>query len=113
MILSKRRKDKNFRENGGMVLKHQRVRIFSEAELTKATNSYDDDKKLGEGGFGSVYKGVLADNTVVAVKKSKGVDKAQMNEDFQHEICVVSQVNHKNVVKLLFLCCFFAISLKL
>jgi len=113
MILSKRRKDKNFRENGGTVLKHQRVRIFSEAKLTKATNNYDDDKKLGEGGFGSVYKGVLADNTVVAVKKSKGVDKAQMNEDFQHEICVVSQVNHKNVVKLLFLCCFFAISLKL
>jgi serine/threonine protein kinase len=104
MILSKRRKDKNFRENGGTVLKHQRVRIFSEAELTKATNNYDDDKKLGEGGFGSVYKGVLADNTVVAVKKSKGVDKAQMNEDFQHEICVVSQVNHKNVVKLLGLC---------
>nr|XP_034887656.1 wall-associated receptor kinase 3-like [Populus alba] len=104
MILSKRRKDKNFRENGGTVLKHQRVRIFSEAELTKATNNYDDDKKIGEGGFGSVYKGVLADNTVVAVKKSKGVDKAQMNEDFQHEICVVSQVNHKNVVKLLGLC---------
>ncbi|KAJ6906615.1 Wall-associated receptor kinase 2 [Populus alba x Populus x berolinensis] len=68
MILSKRRKDKNFRENGGTVLKHQRVRIFSEAELTKATNNYDDDKKIGEGGFGSVYKGVLADNTVVAVK---------------------------------------------
>ncbi|KAL9333021.1 hypothetical protein Peur_073160 [Populus x canadensis] len=104
MILSKRRKDKNFRENGGTVLKHQRVRIFSEAELTKATNNYDDDKKLGEGGFGSVYKGVLADRTVVAVKKSKGMDKAQMNEDFQHEICVVSQVNHKNVVKLLGLC---------
>ncbi|XP_011043920.1 PREDICTED: wall-associated receptor kinase 5-like [Populus euphratica] len=73
MILSKRRKDKNFRENGGTVLKHQRVRIFSEAELTKATTNYDDDKKIGEGGFGSVYKGVLADNTVVAVKKSKGV----------------------------------------
>ncbi|KAG6761827.1 hypothetical protein POTOM_035064 [Populus tomentosa] len=103
MILSKRRKDKNLRENGGTVLKNQRVRIFCEAELTKATDNYDDDKKLGEGGFGSVYKGVLSDNTVVAVKKSKGVDKAQMNEDFQ-EICIVSQVNHKNVVKLLGLC---------
>ncbi|KAG5239271.1 wall-associated receptor kinase [Salix suchowensis] len=104
IIFRKKRKDKNFRENGGTVLKHQRVRIFSEAELTKATRNYDDDKKIGEGGFGSVYKGVLADGTVVAVKKSKGVDKSQMNEDFQHEICVVSQVNHKNVVKLLGLC---------
>ncbi|KAJ6386255.1 hypothetical protein OIU77_029262 [Salix suchowensis] len=104
IIFRKKRKDKNFRENGGTVLKHQRVRIFSEAELTKATSNYDDGKKIGEGGFGSVYKGVLADGTVVAVKKSKGVDKSQMNEDFQHEICVVSQVNHKNVVKLLGLC---------
>ncbi|KAJ6311029.1 hypothetical protein OIU76_015701 [Salix suchowensis] len=104
IIFRKIRKDKNFRENGGTVLKHQRVRIFSEADLTKATNNYDDGKKIGEGGFGSVYKGVLADGTVVAVKKSKGVDKSQMNEDFQHEICVVSQVNHKNVVKLLGLC---------
>ena len=40
-----------------MVLKHQRVRIFSEAELEKATKNYDDDQKLGEGGFGSVYRG--------------------------------------------------------
>ncbi|KAF9676305.1 hypothetical protein SADUNF_Sadunf09G0125000 [Salix dunnii] len=48
IIFRKIRKDKNFRENGGAVLKHQRVRIFSEAELTKATNNYDDDKKIGE-----------------------------------------------------------------
>jgi len=54
IILRKLRKDKNFRENGGMVLKHQRVRIFSEAELAKATENYNDHKKLGEGGFGCV-----------------------------------------------------------
>ena len=41
---------------------------------------------------------------MVAVKKSKGVDKAQMNEEFQKEMSIVSQVNHKNVVKLLGLC---------
>jgi serine/threonine protein kinase len=104
MMCKKRTKDKNFRENGGMVLKHQRVRIFSEAELEKATKNYDDDQKLEEGGFGSVYKGILADDVQVAVKKFKGVDKAQMNEEFQKEMGVVSQVNHKNVVKLLGLC---------
>ncbi|KAJ6365506.1 hypothetical protein OIU76_030310 [Salix suchowensis] len=101
---TKRRKEKNFKENGGKFLKNQRVRIFSEAELVKATNNYADDQKLGEGGFGSVYKGVLTDNTLVAVKKSKGVDKAKMNEEFQMEMSIVSQVNHKNVVKLLGLC---------
>ena len=104
MICTKRKKEKNFQENGGKFLKNQRVRIFSEAELVKATNNYADDRKLGEGSFGSVYKGVLTDNTVVAVKKSKGVDKAQMNEEFQKEMSIVSQVNHKNVVKLLGLC---------
>ncbi|XP_034928816.1 wall-associated receptor kinase 2 [Populus alba] len=104
MICTKRIKEKNFQENGGKILKNQRVRIFSEAELVKATNNYADDRKLGEGGFGSVYSGALTDNTVVAVKKSKGVDKAQMNEEFQKEMSIVSQVNHKNVVKLLGLC---------
>nr|XP_034928831.1 wall-associated receptor kinase 2-like [Populus alba] len=104
MVCKKRKKYRNFKENGGMVLKHQRVRIFSEAELEKATKNYDDDQKLGEGGFGSVYRGVLADDVQVAVKKFKGVDKAQMNEEFQKEMGVVSQVNHKNVVKLLGLC---------
>uniref|UniRef100_A0A6N2LVW9 Protein kinase domain-containing protein n=1 Tax=Salix viminalis TaxID=40686 RepID=A0A6N2LVW9_SALVM len=104
MMCKKREKEKNFRKHGGIVLKHQRVRIFSEAELEKATKNYADDQKLGEGGFGSVYKGVLIDNTLVAVKKFKGVDKAQMNEEFQKEMGVISQVNHRNVVKLLGLC---------
>ncbi|GLT72257.1 hypothetical protein SLA2020_442080 [Shorea laevis] len=104
ILCRKRKKEKYFRDNGGMILKHQRIRIFSEAELVKATNNYDRSLFLGEGGFGSVYKGVLGDNILVAVKKAKDVDKARMNQEFQHEIGVVSQVNHKNVVKLLGLC---------
>ncbi|XP_038706705.1 wall-associated receptor kinase 2-like [Tripterygium wilfordii] len=104
VIFKRRRKEKNFLDNGGKLLKHQRVRIFSEAELLKATNNYDKSRFLGEGGFGSVYRGILADNIEVAVKKPKGVDKAQVNEESQQEISIVSQVNHKNVVKLLGLC---------
>ncbi|GKU98219.1 hypothetical protein SLEP1_g11251 [Rubroshorea leprosula] len=104
IICQKRKKEKYFRENGGMILKHQRIRIFSEAELIKATNNYDTSQFLGEGGFGSVYKAVVADNIEVAVKKAKEVDKARINQEFQHEIGIVSQVNHKNVVKLLGLC---------
>ncbi|XP_038718704.1 wall-associated receptor kinase 2-like [Tripterygium wilfordii] len=103
-LFKRSRKEKNFLDNGGKFLKNQRVRIFSEAELAKATNHYDKSRFLGEGGFGSVYRGILADNIEVAVKKSKGVDKAQVNEESQHEISIVSQVNHKNVVKLLGLC---------
>jgi len=72
--------------DGGMVLKHKRERIYSESEVAEATNNYDDQQKLGQGSFGSVYKGVLPYYTQLGVKKFKGVDKAQMNEEFQHEI---------------------------
>ncbi|KAJ4724649.1 putative Kinase [Melia azedarach] len=102
-----RRKERNFLRNGGMILKHQRVRIFSEAELSKATKNYDKSRFLGEGGFGSVYRGVLSDdnNTQVAVKKPKEVDNMfQIDQEFEHELGIVFQVNHKNVVKILGLC---------
>ena len=52
-------------------------------EVAKATNNYDNHQKLGQGGFGCVYR-VLPYYTQLAVKKFKGVDKAQMNEEFQH-----------------------------
>ncbi|KAJ8767937.1 hypothetical protein K2173_020877 [Erythroxylum novogranatense] len=104
VICRKRTKQRNFFKNGGMLLKHQRVRIFSEAELAKATKSYATDHFLGKGGFGSVYKGILPDNTLVAVKKPRDFDKIKIDEEFQHEINIVSQVNHINVVRLLGLC---------
>ncbi|XP_031264719.1 wall-associated receptor kinase 5-like [Pistacia vera] len=104
IAFKQKKKERNFFKNGGMILKNQRVRIFSEAELAKATENYDNSQFLGEGGFGFVYKGVLPDKTQVAVKKSKEVDKTQINQEFQREIGIVSQINHKNIVKLLGLC---------
>ena len=83
---------RNEKLDGGMVLKHQRERIYSESEVEKATNNYDDHQKLGQRGFGCVYKGVLPYYTQLGVKKFKGVDKAQMNEDFQHEILMVEHL---------------------
>ncbi|KAK9175360.1 hypothetical protein WN944_027366 [Citrus x changshan-huyou] len=58
----------------------------------------------GEGGFGSVYKGVLPDNTQIAVKKPKESEKIRINQEFQKEMGIVSRINHKNVVKILGLC---------
>ncbi|KAJ4724674.1 putative Kinase [Melia azedarach] len=75
IICKERRKQGNFLKNGGTILKHQRVRIFRAAELAKATKNYVNSQFLGEGGFGFVYKGVLPDNTLVAVKKPKESDK--------------------------------------
>ncbi|KAI7980178.1 Wall-associated receptor kinase 2 [Camellia lanceoleosa] len=108
----RRKKHRNFQQNGGSLLKNQKIRIFSEKELVKATENYDNSRLLGRGGSGAVYKGVLANGSLVAVKKPNVADKTKIKhfqrevikQEFQHEISIVSRVNHKNVVKLLGLC---------
>ncbi|KAL7171251.1 hypothetical protein ACSBR2_035988 [Camellia fascicularis] len=101
---NRRNKLRNFQQNEGFLLKHQKIRIFSEKELEKATEKYDKGRLLGQGGSGAVYKGVLADKSVVAIKKPNEFKHLIIKEEFQHEISVVSQINHKNMVKVLGLC---------
>ncbi|CAA2982207.1 Serine threonine kinase [Olea europaea subsp. europaea] len=105
-------KQKFFLQNGGLLLQEQLTRkekspdmakIFSSSELKKATNDFHDCRIIGQGGFGTVYKGFLSDNRIVAIKKSKEVDPNQV-EQFINEVIVLSQINHKNVVKLLGCC---------
>ena len=75
-------KEKHFKENGGLLLLQQlanhggsveTTKIFTTEELEKATNNYHESRVLGEGGNGIVYKGILPDNKVFAIKKSKVV----------------------------------------
>ncbi|KQK01261.1 wall-associated receptor kinase 1 [Brachypodium distachyon] len=110
-----RTKQKFFELNGGFFLQQQMraynvtgthaggFKIFSEEELEKSTNNFAADFVLGRGGHGIVYKGVLEDKTVVAIKKSKMMEKAQTKE-FASEMFILSQINHRNVVKLLGCC---------
>ncbi|KAI7758098.1 hypothetical protein M8C21_002089 [Ambrosia artemisiifolia] len=77
---------------------------FSFRDLALATNNFSDDQKLGEGGFGCVYKGYLSrENTIVAVKKVSQGSK-QGNKEYRTEVKIISSLRHRNLVKLIGWC---------
>ncbi|KAL8495032.1 hypothetical protein ACS0TY_019254 [Phlomoides rotata] len=101
-----------FKRNGGLLLQQQlssrdggveNIRLFDAKELEIATDRYNENRILGQGGQGTVYKGMLLDGRIVAVKKSKEVDEAEI-EVFINEVVIMSQINHRNIVKLLGCC---------
>jgi serine/threonine protein kinase len=109
-------REKFFEQNGGLILKQklstredsssqttQSAQIFSRDQLNRATKNFDESLIIGKGGFGTVFKGFLDDKRIVAIKKSKIIDRSQINQ-FINEVIVLSQINHRNVVKLLGCC---------
>ncbi|XP_031123635.1 G-type lectin S-receptor-like serine/threonine-protein kinase SD1-1 [Ipomoea triloba] len=69
-------------------------------ELVAATNNFSDDNKLGAGGFGPVYKGILTDGQEIAVKRLYSFS-GQGTEEFKNEILLISKLQHRNLVRLL------------
>eukprot|EP00258_Populus_trichocarpa_P021323 XP_024437342.1 probable LRR receptor-like serine/threonine-protein kinase At1g29720 isoform X1 [Populus trichocarpa] len=95
-------RDKFMRERDLMGL-DLKTGSFTLRQLRAATNNFDSAGKIGEGGFGSVYKGKLSDGTLIAVKQLSPKSR-QGNREFVNEIGMISGLQHPNLVKL-YGCC--------
>ncbi|KAL8096546.1 putative LRR receptor-like serine/threonine-protein kinase At1g56140 isoform X1 [Apium graveolens] len=99
----RRKKKQNTFEDEEFLGLDARPFTFSYAELKAGTDDFSPINKLGEGGFGPVYKGTLSDGRVVAVKQLS-VASHQGKSQFVAEIATISAVQHRNLVKL-YGCC--------
>ena len=109
--MKKKYKENCFERNGELLLQQRlssskvdvdKDKLFSLEVLKKATDNFNTDRVLGNGGQATVYKGILEDGTVIAVKKFKV--RENNIEEFINESVILSQINHRNVVKLLGSC---------
>ncbi|KAL6505821.1 hypothetical protein OROHE_023200 [Orobanche hederae] len=81
----------------------QEQKHFSFEALVAATRNFDPNQKLGEGGFGPVFKGVLKDGREIAVKRLSQ-RSGQGTTEFQNEAKLLARVQHKNVVNFVGYC---------
>ncbi|KAK1421234.1 hypothetical protein QVD17_23419 [Tagetes erecta] len=76
---------------------------YSLAQILKSTDDFSNENKLGEGGFGSVYMGVLDDGREIAVKRLSKTSRQGVNE-FKNELRFIAKLQHRNLIKLLGYC---------
>ncbi|KAJ3705461.1 hypothetical protein LUZ61_009166 [Rhynchospora tenuis] len=98
-------KERYFQQHGGWILLEKiktnqgfGFTIFTRQQIEQATKNFDSANIIGYGGQGTVYKGCLRDQ-IVAIKKCKMVNESKKKE-FGKEMLILSQINHKNIVKL-------------
>ncbi|XP_020080798.1 cysteine-rich receptor-like protein kinase 8, partial [Ananas comosus] len=77
--------------------------LYNLGTLKFATNNFSDENKLGEGGFGSVYKGILQDGLEIAVKRLS-INSRQGLLELTNEVAIVAKLQHRNLVRLLGFC---------
>ncbi|XP_061992112.1 cysteine-rich receptor-like protein kinase 2 isoform X2 [Rosa rugosa] len=97
--IQKKRRGSNDAEKMAKTLNDSSLN-FKYSTIEKATESFGSANKLGQGGFGTVYKGVLPDGREIAVKRLF-FNNRHRAADFYNEINIISSVEHKNLVRLL------------
>ncbi|KAL0399323.1 UNVERIFIED_CONTAM: G-type lectin S-receptor-like serine/threonine-protein kinase [Sesamum radiatum] len=107
LFIWKRKKNhQNLRNEGGPKESHKEdleLPTFDLWTVTKATNSFSISNKLGEGGFGPVYRGMLEDGREIAVKRMSRTSTQGLDE-FKNEVIFIAKLQHRNLVKLLGCC---------
>ncbi|KAH1048666.1 hypothetical protein J1N35_039450 [Gossypium stocksii] len=98
----KRRARKKYNTNGYDITTTESLQ-YDFATIEAATVKFSDANKLGEGGFGEVYKGIISNQQEIAVKRlSRG--SGQGTEEFKNEAVLVAKLQHRNLVRLLGFC---------
>lgn len=82
-----------------MAKSNSNLRWFTIAEIKAATNNFSRHNIVGTGGYGNVYRGTLEDGLEIAVKRFKNISAAG-DDEFFHELEVISSVRHRNLVAL-------------
>ncbi|KAH9302311.1 hypothetical protein KI387_013894, partial [Taxus chinensis] len=101
-VVSRQQERHGFSPESGLLMQEQHF-IFNFEELADATENFHDNKKLGEGGFGAVYKGTTRDGKEIAVKKLSA-RSTQGKKEFMNEVRLMANFQHRNLVKLLGCC---------
>ncbi|KAM7488828.1 hypothetical protein LguiB_026312 [Lonicera macranthoides] len=101
-VLTEERK-KEERKNEERKNEDLQLPLFDINTMVYATNNFSEDNKLGEGGFGPVYKGKLEDGKEIAVKRLSK-DSRQGLDEFKNEVICIAKLQHRNLIKLLGCC---------
>ncbi|KAH9803135.1 G-type lectin S-receptor-like serine/threonine-protein kinase [Citrus sinensis] len=103
LIRKRRRNIAEKTENGQIHNIDLELPLFELATIVSATNKFSINKKLGQGGFGPVYKGMLVDGQEIAVKRLSKISEQGLKE-LKNEVILFSKLQHRNLVKLLGCC---------
>ncbi|KAK2991617.1 hypothetical protein RJ640_025244, partial [Escallonia rubra] len=99
----KRRNLASSKRPSRMPIKIDGVKSFTYGEMTLATNNFSNSALVGQGGYGKVYKGILAHGAVVAIKRAQE-GSLQGEKEFLTEIELLSRLHHRNLVSLVGYC---------